>query len=184
MTQPCRGDVETLRRFINTADHSSGEEALTSPGNLRDWMAAEGLAGPGDPAGDDDLATALELREALRALAFANNEAAADPDAIATVNRIAAGLPVAVRLTDGGETRLQPQQGGVAGGLSRLLATVHEAILGGSWVRLKACRNDECRWAFYDTSRNRSKRWCTMEECGNVVNARAYRSRKRAARGK
>jgi len=51
----------------------------------------------------------------------------------------------------------------------------------GTWPRLKACANDTCQWAFYDISKNRSGRWCTMDACGNLMKARAYR-RRRAAR--
>jgi predicted RNA-binding Zn ribbon-like protein len=50
----------------------------------------------------------------------------------------------------------------------------------GTWERLKACPRDCCLWAFYDTSKNRSKRWCSMESCGNVEKARAFRYRQRA----
>ena len=45
------------------------------------------------------------------------------------------------------------------------------------WTRLKVCARDSCRWAFYDTSRNRSGRWCSMAGCGNIVKMRrAYRA--------
>ena len=37
----------------------------------------------------------------------------------------------------------------------------------GVWNRLKVCPNDDCAWAFYDESRNRSRRWCSMNVCGN-----------------
>ncbi|MGZ6979737.1 MAG: CGNR zinc finger domain-containing protein, partial [Acidimicrobiia bacterium] len=43
----------------------------------------------------------------------------------------------------------------------------------------KACRHDECQWAFYDRSRNRSGQWCVMAVCGNRNKARSYRERQR-----
>jgi len=49
-----------------------------------------------------------------------------------------------------------------------------------SWNRLKACRLDDCQWAFYDQSKNRSRTWCSMKVCGNRAKARAYRERQRA----
>jgi predicted RNA-binding Zn ribbon-like protein len=45
--------------------------------------------------------------------------------------------------------------------------------------RLKLCANSECRWAFHDLSRNRSKRWCSSLACGNLAKVRAFRSRAR-----
>jgi len=51
----------------------------------------------------------------------------------------------------------------------------------GRWERLKACPREECEWAFYDKSKNRSGRWCSMEACGNIEKARAFRERRRGA---
>jgi predicted RNA-binding Zn ribbon-like protein len=66
------------------------------------------------------------------------------------------------------------------------VATVLTAIADGTWWRLKAC--PDCRWVFYDNSRNASKRWCMMtaggpnsRSCGSIAKVRAYR--KRAAAG-
>jgi len=61
--------------------------------------------------------------------------------------------------------------------MGRLLATMYDAMATGTWVRLKACTNDECQWAFYDHSRNRSGAWCTMAVCGNRMKGRAFRRR-------
>ena len=43
--------------------------------------------------------------------------------------------------------------------------------------RMKACRADDCRWAFLDTSKNRSRAWCSMESCGNRAKVHTYRQR-------
>jgi predicted RNA-binding Zn ribbon-like protein len=63
--------------------------------------------------------------------------------------------------------------------LARLLAILYTATVAGTWTRFKICRNDTCRWAFYDRSKNRSGRFCGTA-CGNAVSARAYRRRKGA----
>jgi predicted RNA-binding Zn ribbon-like protein len=44
---------------------------------------------------------------------------------------------------------------------------------------MKACADDECEWAFYDSSKNRSRTWCSMEVCGNRAKTRAYRARRK-----
>ena len=46
--------------------------------------------------------------------------------------------------------------------------------------RVGQCAADRCGWLFLDTSRNRSRRWCSMEDCGNRAKARRYYERKRA----
>jgi predicted RNA-binding Zn ribbon-like protein len=47
----------------------------------------------------------------------------------------------------------------------------------GTWERMKACRADDCRWAFLDTAKNRSRAWCSMQSCGNRAKVAAYRER-------
>ena len=48
--------------------------------------------------------------------------------------------------------------------------------------RVGQCADDRCGWLFLDTSRNRSRRWCSMEDCGNRAKARRHYKRKRAVR--
>ena len=68
------------------------------------------------------------------------------------------------------------------GTLSPVLATVLAAVADGTWQRLKAC--PDCRWIFYDNTRNASKRWCLMtagsptgRSCGSIAKVRAFRQR-------
>jgi len=65
-----------------------------------------------------------------------------------------------------------------SGGIGAVIAAAGQAMMDGSWQRLKACRADSCRWAFVDSSRNHSRQWCSMQVCGNREKARAYRRRR------
>jgi predicted RNA-binding Zn ribbon-like protein len=60
--------------------------------------------------------------------------------------------------------------------MGRLVATLYSAMQDEEWARLKLCNNDACRWAFFDRSKNRSSRWCTMASCGNKMKARRFRT--------
>jgi predicted RNA-binding Zn ribbon-like protein len=51
-----------------------------------------------------------------------------------------------------------------------------------SLARVRQCAGDPCGWLFYDTSRNRSRRWCNMEGCGNRAKARRYYERQRGVK--
>lgn len=53
-----------------------------------------------------------------------------------------------------------------------MIGLVFAAQLESRWERLKICASDECRWAFYDSSRNRRGTWCQMEACGNRIKNR------------
>jgi hypothetical protein len=91
-----------------------------------------------------------------------------------------AGKSLTVRFTGPDETALEPEAAGVDGALGRLLALVTAAIEDGTWRRLKVCPADDCRWAFYDESRNRSATWCDMKVCGNRAKVRGFRERTRS----
>jgi predicted RNA-binding Zn ribbon-like protein len=45
-------------------------------------------------------------------------------------------------------------------------------------LRVKECATDNCNWLFLDMSKNRSRRWCEMKECGNRAKARRHYHRK------
>jgi predicted RNA-binding Zn ribbon-like protein len=168
---------------VNTYDVAPQCEELHSPEALRAWLVDHGLLHGGEPLDDADLRRALEAREALRALLDANNGATVDAAATATLNRIADGAGLRVQFERDGRAQLAPVASGMDTALGRLLAIVYTAMAEGTWVRLKVCRNETCRWAFYDYSRNRSGAWCTMAVCGSRSKARTYRQRRRQSSG-
>ena len=53
--------------------------------------------------------------------------------------------------------------------------------LDGTWARFKECGGEDCRSVFWDRSKNRSGRWCTMKDCGNRAMVRASRERERSS---
>ena len=177
-SRPAPGDLALVQAFVNTVDIESGEEQLATPGALEAWLRSHGLLVDGPSLTDADLRLAIPSREALRALAYANHEGEPDPAALSTLDRVAATARLRMRFDQHGP-RLEPELPGIDGALGRLLSIVYASMVEGSWSRLKACRRDTCRWAFYDRSRNRTSSWCTMAVCGNREKARAYRLRRR-----
>jgi predicted RNA-binding Zn ribbon-like protein len=58
-----------------------------------------------------------------------------------------------------------------------------ELATAGPLARVKACASEEgCQYLFVDTSKNGSRRWCSMAHCGNQAKARALTERRRARR--
>jgi predicted RNA-binding Zn ribbon-like protein len=168
-----------IQRFVNSVDVESGEDELTSPEALRDWLVERGLMTEGDPVTRADLRRAIDVREGLRALLLANNGLPLEEELVERLDRAAGRAGVRMRFRAGSDPALEPEAGGVDGALARLMAIVAGAVEQGDWRRLKACHRDPCFWAFYDHSKNRSGRWCRMEDCGNIEKARAFRERRR-----
>jgi predicted RNA-binding Zn ribbon-like protein len=174
--------AEIIRAFVNTRDLEDGTEALADGAALTVWLGEQGLRPPEAAAGDGDAALARELREALRDLLTAGHDDAVEPAAQRRLDALAADLPLRVDFA-GDLPALAPLGAGSRAGLAGVLAAVGLAAADGSWSRLKVCPADDCRWAFYDTSRNRSRTWCSMQVCGNRTKTRAYRSRQRSGDG-
>ncbi|MGA8114845.1 MAG: CGNR zinc finger domain-containing protein, partial [Actinocatenispora sp.] len=93
------------------------------------------------------------------------------------LDALAADVPLAVRFGPDGTAMPVATGPGVLGVLGEVLAAVTLAAHDGSWRRLKICPAEDCRWVYYDASRNSSRRWCSMQVCGNRNKTRAYRRR-------
>jgi predicted RNA-binding Zn ribbon-like protein len=162
--------------FVNTAGWDPEREDLTTPQELADWLSGHELD-PGARATKADLEEARAVREALRDLLSAHNEVEADvPRATAVIDAAAQRVGLGIRFADG-RARAEPSAPGVRGALGRILAEVSVGMADGTWERMKACRADDCRWAFLDTAKNRSRAWCSMQSCGNRAKVAAYRDR-------
>ena len=128
-----------------------------------------GITDPGD---------AIELREAVYRAATARlaGSSPAGRDR-RTLNRVAGNAPVVPSLTqDGTLARV--------GTLAEVIASIARdavELLGGEEAeRLRQCGRDGCTRLFVDRSRGANRTWCGMRQCGNRVNAAAYRRRHRA----
>jgi predicted RNA-binding Zn ribbon-like protein len=177
---PAPGRLELVRRFLNTASFEKRTDELETPRSARGWLVAQGLLARREQVGEPERIKLIELREGLRALAWANNGLPISDDALARLNRHAARASIGVRFDGSGEVQLCADRGDVDHAISALLAIVSDSIRDGSWSRLKACRSETCGWAFYDASRNRVGTWCSMAVCGNRAKTRAYRTRQRS----
>jgi predicted RNA-binding Zn ribbon-like protein len=173
---PAPGALELVRAFVNSYDVESGTDELATREALRAWMDDRDLLDK-EPITGEDLRRTAEVREALRSLLLGNAGESLDATSVQVLNRAASDAHLVLGFDSHGRSGLVPDAQGVNRALGRLLATVFTSMVDGSWERLKACLNEGCRWAFYDHSRNRSGKWCTMAVCGNRMKARSYRER-------
>ncbi len=63
--------------------------------------------------------------------------------------------------------------------LWRVADSAAEMLTASDLTRLRRCHGENCGWLFEDTSRNRSRQWCDMQDCGNIAKVRRFRSRMR-----
>ncbi|GAB1645432.1 CGNR zinc finger domain-containing protein [Krasilnikovia sp. MM14-A1259] len=170
------GPLALVQSFLNSINVEFGPDELATTAGFARWLDRNGLATPPSGVDDLDLRRAVALREALRALLRENNGAAPDPAARRTVEHVSRDCPLVVGFdTDDSGPVLHPAQSDVRGALAMILARVVAAVADGSWQRLKACSEHRCEWVFYDRSRNRSSRWCSMAVCGTRAKMHTYR---------
>ncbi|MGW1677133.1 CGNR zinc finger domain-containing protein [Saccharopolyspora sp. NPDC002376] len=148
-------DIELLLAFLNTYDVDEGTERLDDLDQWQQWCADRGLGAA------SDVEAAREIRDSMRSAVSCDGLPPEPTTAWPVQVRLQQGIPV---LT--GTDAL----GTVLVAAARLAHTGH-------WDRIKICPAEDCLWAFYDRSRNRSRTWCSMRVCGNREKARSWRER-------
>jgi predicted RNA-binding Zn ribbon-like protein len=179
-TKPAPMPLLIVQSFVNTWESDTGVDLLADPDEGPRWLQEAGLL----RSPTVDLAQARAIREAIRGLLVANSgEGEVEPADLAVLraetDRVRPGLIV----SDDGVIDLQPgSDDGLAFLATSLLLIIRDAQRDGSWARLKACRNPDCHWAYYDRSHAGRGAWCDMAVCGNRIKNRNLRTR-RSARG-
>ncbi len=149
---------------------------------------------PGSAA--EVLAEARALREAVYRVAAAlaasgaaggASGAAPEADDLADLNSRLAPLLAETRLiATASAAGLVPAWGGAPDDLERALWPVARAafdlLTGAAAGRLRECAGRDCHWLFLDRSKNGSRRWCAMSNCGNLAKARRHRAKSHRAR--
>jgi predicted RNA-binding Zn ribbon-like protein len=160
--------------FLNT-DRGGRPDPLADTAGAQRWFAGVAPEAPSASFTDRDLRHLAELRTQLRQALRRGDPA---PGWI-----VPAGVSAGLRQAADGTVLASPQGSGWKLVASMLLIETWTAQTAELWPRLKVCKNDACGGAFYDRSRNNSGVWHDVLVCGNAINLRTSRARRRAAAG-
>ena len=145
-------------------------------------LAREGEARPREAA--SVLGRARRLRDAIHAIAWrvehGRPQRPDDLGAVAVEVRVARERQ---RLASGEcrlEWRLTGERGALDSPLWQVALSTERYFTSADLSRLRSCPGEDCGWHFEDATRNRSRRWCDMGDCGNVAKVRRFRSRQRS----
>jgi hypothetical protein len=181
-TQPAPDDLELVRSFLSLHDHEHGNPDGMPPSleSLRWWLGSRDLLPPEETVKDQDLAWALRVRDALTTKVLENMGTDRDPEATEFLNRAAeqTGLRVCFGCSEGDPIHVEAA--GVRGAVGRILGSAFLAELDGRWERFRICHDPGCTAVFFDRSKNKSGKWCSMSSCGNRAKVRAFRARQAA----
>jgi predicted RNA-binding Zn ribbon-like protein len=167
--RPLTGEPVSLD-LLNTRWNREGvvQDLLTDTEGLAVWLAANGLDFPAD---ETVLRHTLQARDALRAVVDGSPEEGADRvDAVLAHGRVRLTL-AAQGPGESAEFR-DP-----AWGPAWLAARDYLELLGTAPDRIRRCAHDSCILHFFDTSRNGTRRWCSMATCGNRAKASRHYAR-------
>ncbi|WP_326559205.1 CGNR zinc finger domain-containing protein [Micromonospora sp. NBC_01796] len=166
-----------IQDLINTRALDGAPDLLSGRGHaqewwdrsVRHWASVRGVAVPDGDLSDEDAAALRRLRTTFERLIEGGElPSGATP-----------GVAVTLVPGEDGMVRPVPSGRGTEWLASALWSETLLAQQSDTWSRIKLCRNETCRTAFYDASRNRSGVWHDVSTCGNVANLRAARERKR-----
>jgi predicted RNA-binding Zn ribbon-like protein len=171
------GRLDLVRLFVNTLDFPDGPDVLGSVDSATAWCRAHGLPPVSNAR---ELGRLVAFRETLRELLFGNNGEGGERSSWEELRPFARVALFAVALDPVRGPILEPGGAGADRTIATILGIVHEAVANGTWPRLRACRRDTCKFAYYDRSKNGSRAWCSMAVCGNREKAQRRRARDRA----
>lgn len=168
-----------VQGLVNTRNLMRGYDLLGDINNAERWLVDSGYTLPGRTIDLEELERLRKLRERLREILLSHNlgSSAQTEEVASTLNDLVATTALGVHFDALGQPLLASSSKGTEGLVEDLLGAVVWARHTGIWQRLKVCANEECRWAFYDASKNRSGSWCVMEICGSRAKMRSYRRR-------
>lgn len=175
--RPAPGPLEEVRIVLNSDDRFHGVDHASDVGRLNRFLSLAGSA-YGPLPRSADLEPYRTFRDVVRELVLDPSTATRE-----AFNRIAARHPMTVEVREGAAHLRRASSSGrsaVDRVVGESVASVHEAMVTGTWQRLRECERDDCRWIYYDPSPTQVMRWCSTDPCGNVMKVRAYRARRAA----
>jgi predicted RNA-binding Zn ribbon-like protein len=165
--------------FVNTQQMRDGADVdlLEAPDQLAQWLQEAGLTSPSTVSAQD-LAVARRLREALRAVAQFSSEGRSIPDAAldavdSYVGGIAGRMRLVARADGRHEARFECDDVDAAP-LLQVALSFASFLRDEDPRRVRQCSSERCILFFYDTSKNHSRRWCSMSRCGNRQKVKAH----------
>ncbi|MGW2656807.1 CGNR zinc finger domain-containing protein [Streptomyces sp. NPDC001478] len=168
-----------VESFANTVDVEEASDEIATPQGLSAWLGGRGLLDdPSVTLAPADHRDYLALRAGIREELGAHVGDVPDPALLAGADRVLARHPVLV--TARGTLAPVPDLPPERRPLAVLALAWSQLVTTGDAARLKRCAEHSCAWAFWDVSKNRSRRWCSMRVCGNRNKARSYASRQRS----
>lgn len=169
---PAPGELVRVHGFLNTWSDELGIEDFSTPMSTEKWLRAAGLWKGSKKMNADEHQRILAFRDVVRRFVLKQVSPEFLTDAAFRISfriKFEEDHPILVPETDSACERV----------IGQLVAIIYNSMADGTWARFKCCALPTCGWAYYDTTKSRTKRWCSMRTCGSRSKARRYYERHR-----
>ena len=187
--------------FVNTLDWRGTDKPVESLHNYQDlvaWTRHAGMISAKEANNLNQrskkrpskqtkvLSKAIKLRETIYRIfsSLSEGKPATDKD-LAAFNKYLSQImknSQIVRTEDGYHLDSRAEMTKLGWILNPLIHSAADLLVSDELKRVKKCGDPACGWLFLDTSRNKSRRWCDMSDCGNRAKAKRFYTKKKGGK--
>jgi predicted RNA-binding Zn ribbon-like protein len=171
-TPAAPGTLILLEGFLNTWSGELEIDDFETAKSTEAWLRSVALWAGSKKLTSGQHQKIVKFRSDLRSWIL-------DKENTQPLNELAAEISFRAEFSAEGEVQFLPTELSDDGVIGMLTKVISESQQDGTWDRFKCCELPTCGWAYYDSTRSRTKRWCSMKTCGSRHKAREYYKRKR-----
>ena len=169
-SSPAPGELIKIQGFLNTWSEELEIEDFETPTSTEAWLRSSGLWNGAKTLTRTQHQDVVNFRSAIRTWIQTR-------EVPQVVKELASSLVFGIDLSDEDSFGFVPTGSAINRVFGRLLIIVLNSMDDGTWGRLKCCQLPSCGWSYYDSTRSRTRRWCSMQTCGSRSKSRAYYKR-------
>jgi len=168
---PAPGKLILIEGFLNTWSGELDIDDFKTPRSTEEWLRAVGLWKSKKHISQEQTKKLIKTRSALR-------EWVLESESSQLLNTLVSEISYKAEFSADKEVKFTPPSDPYHTVVGTLVEIIYESRMNGTWDRFKCCALPTCGWAFYDSTRSRTKRWCSMRTCGSRHKSREHYKRK------
>lgn len=168
---PAPGTLILLEGFLNTWSGELDIDDFKTTDSTEKWLRSTELWTGPEKITSEQVQKIISFRSELRSWIL-------NRDQSQPLHKLVSDISFKVEFNSEGEVQFHASGNAYHKVIGTLITVISESQKSGTWDRFKCCDLSTCGWAFYDTTRSRTKRWCSMKTCGSRHKSREHYKRK------
>ncbi|WP_019617246.1 CGNR zinc finger domain-containing protein [Psychromonas ossibalaenae] len=168
---PAPESLVLVEGFLNTWSGELNIDDFKTPHSTEEWLRSVELWVSEEHITPEQTQKIIQFRSDLRTWIL-------DSESRKSLDALASEISFQVNFNADGEVRFTSTGDPYHRAIGTLIEIIGESQKNGTWDRFKCCALPTCGWAFYDSTRSRTKRWCSMQTCGSRHKSREHYKRK------